>query len=261
MFIPEVAEVFQLAGVTALIYDPRSTGASEGQPRNEIDPMKQIEDYSDAATFLGTLPVVDPNCIGFWGMSFSATIALCAAALDKRAKFVIAICPLMPFEHSGIKRFSNILAKTMRDREFQMKGNKPFYLPLISDKGDNPAGIDIWADREVLQFITDAKERVASTFESRITIQTYYKMVMWQPNGIMRYVSPTPVMVVVPELDKVSSPEEQVALFNSLSQPKRLHVAPGKGHLNVLSGEDFPVLMKLQADWLQSALDGTMDLE
>jgi pimeloyl-ACP methyl ester carboxylesterase len=261
MFIPEVAEAFQLAGVTALIYDPRSTGASEGQPRNEIDPMKQIEDYSDAATFLRTLPVVDPNCIGFWGMSFSATIALCAAALDKRAKFVIAICPLMSFEYNGIEQFSNILAKTMRDREFQMKGNKPFYLPLISDKGDNPAGIDIWADREVLQFITDAKERVASTFESHTTIQTYYKMVMWQPNGIMRYVFPTPVMVVVPELDKVSSPEEQVALFNSLSHPKRLHMAPGKGHLNVLSGEDFPVLMKLQADWVQSALDGTMDLE
>ena len=77
MFIPEVAEAFQLAGITALIYDPRNTGMSEGQPRNEIDPMKQIEDYSDAATFLGTLSIVDPNCIGFWGMSFSATIAVC----------------------------------------------------------------------------------------------------------------------------------------------------------------------------------------
>jgi hypothetical protein len=223
--------------------------------------MKQIEDYSDAATFLGTISVVDPNSIGFWGMSFSATIALCAAALDKRAKFVIAICPLMSFEHGGIDRFSSILAKTMKDREFQIKGNKPFYLPLLTEKGDNPAGIGIWADKEVLEFITNAKERVASTFESRITIQTYYKMVMWQPSGLMRYVSPTPGMVVVPELDKVSSPEEQIALFNSLSQPKKLHMAKGKGHLNVLSGEDFPVLMKLQVDWLRSALDGALDLE
>ena len=258
MFIPEVAEAFQLAGLTALIYDPRSTGASEGQPRNEIDPMKQIEDYSDAATFLGTLPVVDPNRIYFWGMSFSATIALCAAALDKRAKCVIAVCPLMSFENGG-ERFSNILAKAMKDREFQTKGNKPFYLPLIDEKGANPAGVGIWADQEVLEFITNAKGRVASTFESRITIQTYYKMVMWQPSGIIRYVSPTPVMVVVPELDKVSAPEEQIALFNSLSGPKKLHMAQGKGHLNVLSGEDFPFLMKLQSDWLQSAADGTLD--
>ncbi len=260
MFIPQVAEEFQLSGITALIYDPRNTGMSEGQPRNEIDPMKQIEDYSDAATYLKTLPVVDPSCIGFWGMSFSATIALCAAALDKRAKFVIAICPLMAFEY-GVERFSNVLAKAMKDREFQAKGNRPFYLPLLTGNGENPAGVGIWADKEALEFITNAKERVAPSFESRITIQTYYKMVMWQPSGLMRYVSPTPVMVVVPELDKVSSPEEQLALFNSLSAPKRLHMAQGKGHLNVLSGEDFPFLMKLQVDWLQSALDGTLGLE
>jgi len=261
MFIPDVAEEFQLAGITALIYDPRSTGASEGQPRNEIDPTKQIEDYSDAATFLAGLPVVDPNCIGFWGMSFSATIALCAAALDKRGKFVIAICPLMAFEHGPAEQFSSILAKSMKDREFRLKGNKPFYLPLLSENGDNPAGVGVWADKEVLDFIMNARERGNSTFESKITIQTYYKMVMWQPTGIMRYVSPTPVMMVVPELDKVSSPAEQVELFNSLSQPKKLHMALGKGHLNVLSGEDFPTLMKLQVDWLRSALEGTLDLD
>jgi len=191
-------------------------------------------------------------------MSFSATIALCAAALDKRAKFVIAICPLMAFEY-GVERFSNILAKTMKDREFQIKGNSPFYLPLLTDKGENPAGIGIWADKEVLEYLTTAKERVAPSFESRITIQTYYKMVMWQPSGLMRYVAPTPVMMMVPELDKVSSPEEQVALFNILSEPKRLHMVQGKGHLNVLSGDDFPFLMKLQVGWLGSALEGTLN--
>ncbi|KAF4630890.1 hypothetical protein G7Y89_g7241 [Cudoniella acicularis] len=264
MFIPEVAEQFQAAGITALIYDPRKTGTSDGEPRNEIDPMKQVEDYSDALTFLSTLPIVDPNCIGFWGMSFSATIALCAAALDKRAKFVISVCPLIPFGHGvehTIEKFSVILAKTMKDREFQLKGNKPFYLPLLTDKGENPAGIGIWTDKETLEYISTAKERVASSFESRITIQTYYKMVMWQPSGLMKYVWPTPVMFVVPELDKVSSPKEQISLFDSLSEPKKLHMAEGKGHLNVLSGDDSPILMKLQVDWLGSALEGTLTVD
>lgn len=258
MFVPEVAEQFQLAGITALIYDPRSTGTSDGIPRNEIDPMKQVEDYSDALTFLSTLPIVDSNCIGFWGMSFSATVALCGTALDKRAKFVIAICPLLSFEYSK-DRFSKVLAKTMKDRESQINGTRPFYLPLLTQKGDNPAGFGIGMDKEGFEYIVGAKERVAPSFENRTTIQSYYKMVMWQPSGLMRYVTPTPVMFVVPELDKVSPPEDQIALFETFSEPKRLHIALGKGHLNVLSGEDFPFLMKLQVDWLVAALGGGLN--
>jgi hypothetical protein len=65
MFVLEVAEQFQLLGITALIYNPQSPGTSEGTPRNEIDPMKQVEDYSDAFTFLSTLLVVDSDRIGF----------------------------------------------------------------------------------------------------------------------------------------------------------------------------------------------------
>lgn len=65
MFVPEVAEQFQLANITALIYDPRSLGLSDGEPRNDIDPMKQVSDYSDALTFLLTHPLVNPGQICF----------------------------------------------------------------------------------------------------------------------------------------------------------------------------------------------------
>lgn len=98
MFVPEVAEEFQKHGITALIYDPRNLGESEGTPRNDIDPMKQVSDYSDALTYMRTLTIVDPERIAFWGQSFAGCIALCAASLDKRAKLCISICPLLNFE-------------------------------------------------------------------------------------------------------------------------------------------------------------------
>ena len=44
MFVPDVAEQYQLANITALIYDPRSLGLSDGTPRNNIDPIKQASD-------------------------------------------------------------------------------------------------------------------------------------------------------------------------------------------------------------------------
>jgi alpha/beta superfamily hydrolase len=40
--LPGVAKQFQENGITALIYDPRTVGESEGQPRNDIDPFPQI---------------------------------------------------------------------------------------------------------------------------------------------------------------------------------------------------------------------------
>ena len=68
MGVPDVAEHLQRLGITALTFDPRTTGKSDGQPRNEIDPFKQIEDLSDALSFLSNLPSVDPGKMGFWGM-------------------------------------------------------------------------------------------------------------------------------------------------------------------------------------------------
>lgn len=100
----------------ALIYDPWSLGLSDGLPRNEIYPSKQAEDYSDALSYLSSLPMVDSSSIAFWRMSFSATVALCAAALDKRASLIIAVCPFLNFELTAAK-FPKVLVKCINNRE------------------------------------------------------------------------------------------------------------------------------------------------
>lgn len=248
MFVPEVAEYFQLAGITALIYDPRTLGLSDGTPRNDIDPKKQAEDYHDALTFLSGLPIVDPNRIVYWGFSFAGMVALTAAALDKRAKLVIAVCPLTSFEFPRDK-WPKVLAKAMKDRQSQLKGNAPFYVPVLTEKGENPAGFGIGTAEEDFGLIVNAK-MLAPNYENRTTIQTYYRIAAWQPFGLMPFVSPTPVMMVTPENDKISLKVNQLKLFDSLSEPKRSHVATGKGHMDVLSGEDFPKIMQMQVDFI-----------
>lgn len=45
-----VAEWFGKNGVTALVYDARTLGQSDGLPRNDIDPQKMAEDNHDAVT-------------------------------------------------------------------------------------------------------------------------------------------------------------------------------------------------------------------
>ena len=255
MFVPEVAEWFQAHGTTALIYDPRTLGLSDAMPRNDIYPSKQAEDYSDALTYLSSLPIVDPDRIAFWGMSFSATIALCASALDKRAKLVIAVCPLLNFELTP-GTFPKVLAKSMQDRESRLKGNPAFYLPVLTEQGQNPAGMGIGADKEGFDYMVNAKSRGAPNHENHTTIQSYFKIITWQPHGVMKYMGDTPVMMVVPEMDMISPPAEQYALFASFKgEDNLLHTAPGKGHLNVLSGDEFPALQGLQSQFLETIMN------
>jgi dienelactone hydrolase len=92
--IAEIAEYFQRYVFTVLIYDPRSIGLSDGTPRNEIHPSRNVEDYHDALTYIKGHPLVDPKRIAYWGFSYSGMLALVAAAMDKRAKAVVAMCPL-----------------------------------------------------------------------------------------------------------------------------------------------------------------------
>lgn len=45
-----VAAWFGRNGVTALVYDARTLGVSDGLPRNDLDPQKIAEDNHDAVT-------------------------------------------------------------------------------------------------------------------------------------------------------------------------------------------------------------------
>lgn len=253
MFVPDVAEGFQAANITALTFDPRTLGTSDGLPRQDIDPQKAVEDYHDALTFLKGHPLVDPSRIGYWGFSFSGMVALNAAALDKRAKVVVAVCPLTVFEFPRDKG-PRVLAKALQDRESQLRGNPPYYLPVLTERGENPAGFGVGTAKEDFNLILGAKT-LAPTYENRTTVQTYYRIAAWQPHELVPHVSPTPALVVTPQNDQISTAENQQRLFERLGDGrKRLHVVQGKGHMDVLSGEDFPRVVSVMVDFIREHL-------
>src|SRR5215831_19347816 len=66
MYLDSFAEVFAAAGLNVLVFDNRNFGASDGEPRQEIDPWDQVRDYRHAITYAGTLPEVAAGRIGIW---------------------------------------------------------------------------------------------------------------------------------------------------------------------------------------------------
>ncbi|RCI09260.1 hypothetical protein L249_1575 [Ophiocordyceps polyrhachis-furcata BCC 54312] len=256
MFVPEIAQYFQKADITALVYDPRSIGISDGLPRNEIDPARQASDFSDAVTYVRDLPNVDPSQVGIWSMSFSACIAISAAALDPRVRFCINVCPT-PITDYDPSKFPKVLVKLQQERESQLAGNPPLYVPLVDVRGGNIVGFGDGVDKEEgIQYLINAKMRGAPSHNINSTFLSYYRMMMWHPEGIMSYLKQTPVMTIVPEFDLVSPPERQIKMHESFPEPKLLHIARGKGHLNVLSGDDFPALAEMQVKFIKDSLSG-----
>ncbi|SPQ21604.1 7b5e02a9-152d-46c9-848b-001e3a3d0024 [Thermothielavioides terrestris] len=223
MTLPDVAEWFQRRGYNVLLYDARSVGASGGVPRNQPDLLQMAEDVSDIVTFVSNLKSVDPQRILLWGMSFGGTVSGCAAAVDHRPRALIMVCPLFSFQRGE---------------------------PCGVRWRGGPGGL------EAYNLMRAAAGRGHPGFRDRITFQTFHKLALARPRELLDMIDERmAVMVVVPELDDISSPEEQRAAFEKLSTPrKRLHIARGKGHLSVVTGEGSEALLEAMDDFFREAL-------
>lgn len=211
----------------------------------------------DAMSYLRTLDSVDPNRVGFWGMSSSGTTVACAAGLDPRAKFCIIVCPRISFTPS--KRLPGILLKCIRDRESQLRGNAPAFVTLASAKGESLVDdLSSAGKAQASKWMANLVEKGWGHM-NRSTIQSYYKNVIWQPRAILELVQSPPIMVLVPEHDEIVPTADQLAFYEELTGPKRLHIAEGKGHLDILMSEEAPILMKMQVDFIRRVLDGMFD--
>jgi fumagillin biosynthesis transferase len=250
MMLPSVAQSFQEAGCTALVYDNRSIGASDGVPRNEVDPSKQVEDYHDAVTFLRHhqlyAPSIDHERIILWGYSLAGMVALVAAALDKRVTGVIAVCPA----YDVSMNMESTLKSAMQDREDRLsKGSAsapPKYLPVVDGQGLNT---DVWGNAMGaldLQFVRDAM-RAFPAFTDKTTVQSYYAMARWSPLHLMPRLTSSPVLLFAAERDEVMPLERVEQLYDMIRGDEgdllTLEVVPGKVHMNVMLSDGFDFVM------------------
>ena len=86
------AEAIHDAGFSVLLYDHRNFGASDGEPRFEINPWIQGRGYRDAVAYLRTRADVDR--IVLWGDSYSAMEVLVVGALIDDIAAIVAQIPV-----------------------------------------------------------------------------------------------------------------------------------------------------------------------
>lgn len=170
------------------------------------------------------------------------------------------VCPI--FKMIRPDKRKAIFAQLIRDRNSQLQGNEPFTVPPYNSKGENPAGYAGSGTPGGLQaymLMKMAAESGNPNFRDRITLQTFHKLALWRPRDLLEELLETPTMMVVPENDQLSLPEDQIAAYEAFKAPKSFYWAVGAGHMDVLSGPGHPDVMKATLEFFDSVIQGEID--
>ncbi|MCB1353589.1 MAG: alpha/beta hydrolase [Rhodobacteraceae bacterium] len=254
MYLDRFAEAFAEAGLASIVFDNRNFGASDGEPRYEIDPWQQVRDYRDAITYAETLPETDAERIGIWGSSYSGGHVLVVGAIDRRVKCVVSQVPLAS-GHGNARRLirADFLAGVQgmfdADRRARMKGEAPAMIPVVDEDPSAPSALptpDSW------KWFTETGKARAPSWKNEVTLRSVEMFTEYEPGSYAAFVSPTPLLMVVALGDVLTVADLALATYEQALEPKRLVALKG-GHFDAYVN-DFASASTPAVDWFRQHL-------
>jgi fermentation-respiration switch protein FrsA (DUF1100 family) len=232
MYLDAYAEVFAAAGLNALVFDNRNFGASDGEPRQEIDPWAQVRDYRHAITYAGTLSESDDR-IGVWGSSYSGGHVLVVAAIDRRVKAVACQVPMV----SGHDNFRALVRADLiagfqagfnDDRAARFRGDPPVMVPVVAE---DPAAPCALPTRDSWEWFSETGKTRATSWRNEVTLRSVEMFSEYEPIAYLPYISPTPLLMQPAIGDHLTPCDLAVAAYEKAREPKKLNILPG-GHFD-----------------------------
>ena len=244
---------FAERGLVAMVIDYRGWGASDGfvsvtgasrvggdyhrdekrfteakadivTKRTRLLPIKQVEDYRNAISYLQGEPGVDPDRIGVWGSSFAGGHAVTVAAMDARVKAVVSQVPA-------------IGSKTKAGAPHKLEGK------LLEDA------------------IKRARTGQGSEYETgysfsrMVDVETQQAVAEYNPMTYVQYVGARPVLFIVAEKDElINNQTSAYAAYQMLPGPKDYIDVKGVTHFEMYIGEAFERSSNAAADWYRKHL-------
>ena len=254
MYLDRYAEVFSAARMAALVFDNRSFGASDGEPRQEIDPWQQVRDFRHVITWISQQPGVDRTRIGVWGSSYSGGHALVLGAIDRRIKCVVSQVPLVSGSRNLKRLVRADMAAAMReqfdaDRDARFKGAAPVMIPVVAEDPVGPAALptaDSWT------WFTETGRSRAPSWRNEVTLRTVEMLGEYEPGSYIERISPTPLLMIIADGDHLAVADEAFSAYNRALEPKKLLVLKG-GHFDAYV-RDFEASSGAARDWFAAHL-------
>jgi fermentation-respiration switch protein FrsA (DUF1100 family) len=261
MALDRFAEVFAAAGVAALVYDHRNFGASDGEPRQEINPWAQARDYRFALGWLAARPEVDPARLAVWGSSFSGGEVIAVGACDPRVRAVVENVP-----------FAGLPGVDYADRDDVRRRFERLRAALLDESGagpaDRPAGavgpMKVVSERpgeacflpqpESARWFLAAGRAPGARWRNEFTLRSgAADAPPWDPGVCVPFVAPRALLMVVATEDRLAATDVALASFDRAGEPKQLEIVPGD-HFAPYDGEAFARSSAAMAEFLRRSL-------
>jgi uncharacterized protein len=258
MWLDRIAEVFQSAGLAALVYDHPGFGASDaldGTPRLEVDPWQQVRCIQDAITYAQSRSDVDGDRIGLWGSSYGGGHALVVAATDRRVRAVVSQVPFVSGsqhfkEFVRIDHWAGLDAAFSGERQARLAGAEATMLPVVAT--DPTAGAALPTSDAYEWCVGTANER-APSWENKITLLSMEYLRAYEPGAWVSLIAPTPLLMVVAPMDRVANGQLATAAFERALEPKKLALIPG-GHFDPYAGPSCELASQAARGWFAEHL-------
>jgi uncharacterized protein len=231
---------FAGAGMAALVYDHPHFGASDGLPRQHIDPVAQARAYRDAVTFAQATAGLDGERIALWGTSLSGGLVLAAGAADRRVRAVVSQVPMVD-PSATLRRLlpetavAPFLQRVDTERAARFAGAGYQTLPF---SGSGP-GVAL-ADPDSAAFIAEQAARTPA-FRNEITLASYDLLQEFAPQAFIGAISPRPLLMTVAVQDTRCPADLAIGAYELAREPKQLHMVPG-GHYAPYQDQFQPVM-------------------
>lgn len=220
-------EFFSRGGYVALAIDYRSFGESEGEPRGQLFPLLQVEDFRNGVSYLQRAPGVDRERIGIWGTSNSGGTVIYAAAVDQRIKAVVAQVPVVSHYRwmrwlRSQKEWWELLDRVEEDRQRRYDTGAGARIPVST--------LDTFCYRPLLtNMVTRTKEATArggkpplALGATDVLLESIEKALEFDATAMIDRVAPRALSIITTKDDDAHPIEQIVEAYETAREPKSL---------------------------------------
>jgi pimeloyl-ACP methyl ester carboxylesterase len=247
MRLPDFARRFASRGLAALVFDYRCFGASQGEPRNLIDPRRHVEDWHAAIEHARQLPEVDAGRLALWGTSFSGGHVLAVGAKVAGVSAIVSQVPFVGFDPRGASMSPTKMARAvfygLRDLARAARGASPYYVPIAGPPEE-------FAFLNTPDVVEAFQELVPpdSNWQNRAPARVLFQIRRYKPLRDAASID-APVLMVAAEEDSLIPIAGVVEASKKIPRCE-LVTLPKTGHFEPYSGEVFERVVELEAEFL-----------
>jgi acetyl esterase/lipase len=221
---------FAEAGYATLAIDYRTFGESEGQPRGQLFPLNEVDDFRNSISWLQDHRDVNADRIGIWGTSFGGAAVLWTAAVDRRVKAVVAQVPVVNGREwmrslRTNDQWEDLLTRVEEDRRRRFRGEQGERIAVTGlARRDDIAAMP--SDHHIVDFLMSAKESM-NTWNDSITLESVEKIIEFDPSSVIEQIGGRALRIITVTGYDVIHPLDQIlAAYDKAKEPKSLVLLP-----------------------------------